>query len=153
MSGFLRDMLLGTLGLIVAIQFIRPARTNPPFDETRTLEAAITVPPAFAAVMARSCADCHSDDTRWPWYSQVAPVSWAVINHVDEGRRHMNFSEWLRPGVNDPVQYTRQKLHSACERVQTHNMPLWSYLLLHPAARLSPEDIKVVCDAALTVGK
>jgi hypothetical protein len=148
MGGFLRGVILGILGLTIAIQLIRPSRTNPPVDETRILAAALTVPPRQANILVRACADCHSDRTIWPWYSNVAPVSWFVINHVNEGRRHMNLSEWLRPGIDDPVQYTHQKLRAACTRVQTRSMPLPSYLLVHPSARLSTDDIKAFCDWA-----
>ena len=120
-----------------SIQFIRPARTNPPVDPSRTLEAAVTVPPQEAKILSRSCADCHSNQTVWPWYSNIAPVSWFVIDHVNQGRRHMDFSAWLRPGIDDPAQYTRQKLRSACNRVKTGNMPLFSYssFTLPPGSR------------------
>ncbi len=148
MTEFIRGIFFGALALGLVIQVIRPARTNPPVDQTRTLEAVASVPPAVSAIIDRACADCHSDRTRWPWYSNVAPVSWFIINHVNEGRRHMNFSEWLRPGVTDPLLFTRQKFHSACERVQVHNMPLTSYLLLHRSARLSANDIRTFCDWA-----
>ena len=145
MGGFFRGVMLGVMGLLIAIQAIRPARTNPPVDEARTLGAAVAVPPAVDTIIARSCDDCHSDRTRWPWYSNVAPASWFVANHVEEGRRHMNFSEWLRPGIADPMQYTRQKFYSVCERVQDRDMPLFSYVLLHPRARLSPADVQALC--------
>ena len=145
MGAFSRGVLLGMAGLALVIQFIRPARTNPPIDPSRTLEAAVTVPPQEAKILSRACADCHSNQTLWPWYSNVAPVSWFVIDHVNQGRRHMNFSAWLRPGIDDPAQYTRQKFRSACNRVKTGNMPLLSYLLLHPSARLSPADVDAIC--------
>ena len=80
----------------VAIQFVRPARTNPsPIRRARSPRS-YRITPAAAAVLERSCRDCHSNDTRWPWYSNVAPVSWWVIDHVDHGRSHLNFSDWSR---------------------------------------------------------
>jgi hypothetical protein len=145
MGAFSRGVLLGMAGLALVIQFIRPARTNPPIDPSRTLESAVTVPPQEAKILSRACADCHSNQTIWPWYSNIAPASWLVIDHVNQGRRHMNFSAWLRPGIDDPAQYTRQKFRSACNRVKTGNMPLLSYLLLHPSARLSPVDVDAIC--------
>lgn len=148
MGGFVRGALWGFAALLVVAQFIRPARTNPVSAPGHALEDVVAVPPAVEAVLTRSCGDCHSDRTRWPWYSQVAPVSWFVINHVQEGRRHMNLSEWVPPGVNDPVQYTREKFHSACRQVQTRDMPLASYLLIHRDARLSPADVSAICSWA-----
>src|SRR5262249_8410923 len=82
------------VGLI--IQGYRPARTNPPTDPTRALGARVAVPPETAAVMNRACRDCHSHDTRWPWYSNVAPVSWLVIDDVNQGRSHFNYSDWAK---------------------------------------------------------
>src|SRR5687767_12011008 len=80
--------------LVVAIQFVRPARTNPVRDPTHALSAMRPMPSHVAAVFDRACRDCHSNDTRWPWYSHVAPVSWFVIDHVNHGRSHFNASEW-----------------------------------------------------------
>ena len=145
MGVFVRSALWGLAALVIVAQFIPAARTNPPSTPGHALQDVVSVPPAVEAMLTRSCADCHSDDTRWPWYSRVAPVSWFVINHVQEGRRHLNISEWVRPGVNDPVQYTREKFHSACRQVQTRDMPLSSYLLIHRDARLSPADVEAIC--------
>jgi hypothetical protein len=151
MGGFVRGALWGFAALLVVAQFIRPPRTNPASAPGHALGDVVSVPPEVGAVLARSCADCHSDGTRWPWYSQVAPVSWFVVNHVQEGRRHMNLSEWVRPGVNDPVQYAREKFHSACRQVQTRDMPLSSYLLIHRDANLSPADVEAICSWADSV--
>ena len=147
MSSFGRGVILGFLALFLAIQIYRPAHPNPPVDAARTLEAAVRCrTPAVEQVLARSCNDCHSDLTHWPWYSDVAPVSWIVSQHVTNGRRHLNFSEWLRDDVNDPAEYTRQKLVSACRELRLGRMPLFSYELLHPKARLSPAEIEAFCN-------
>jgi hypothetical protein len=145
MSSFGRGVILGFVVLILAIQLYRPAHANPPIDSTRTLEAAVPVPPDVEKIMQQSCNDCHSDRTRWPWYSNVAPVSWIIYSHVVDGRRHLNFSEWLRSDVDDPAEYTRQKLVSACRELKLGRMPLFSYELLHPDARLSAADIQTFC--------
>ena len=145
MPGFLRGALVGFLGLVIGIQVIRPARTNPPVDPSHTLEAVVPVPTQVESVLQRACNDCHSDLTRWPWYSNVAPVSWFVINDVDGGRRHVNFSEWLRRDTKNPAEYTRERFQAICRQVETHNMPLTSYLLVHRAAHLSRSDIETIC--------
>ena len=146
MSAFGRGVILGFLGLIAAIQLYRPSHSNPPVDPSRTLEAAVPVPPAIENILSRSCNDCHSDQTQWPWYSNVAPVSWIVANHVTSGRRHLNFSEWFRSDVDDPAEYTHQKLVSACRELKLGRMPLLSYTFLHPTARLSTKDVQTFCD-------
>ena len=145
MPGLLRGALLGFFGLVIGIQVIRPARTNPPVDQSHTLEAVVFVPPRVESILQRACYDCHSDLTRWPWYSNVAPISWFVIDDVNSGRRQANFSEWLRRDTNNPAEFTQQRFHSLCRQVQTHAMPLTSYLALHPEARLSPADIETFC--------
>ena len=146
MSSFGRGVILGFIALVVVIQAYRPAHVNPPLDATRTLEAAVRVPAPVEQILARSCNDCHSDQTRWPWYSNVAPISWVISSHVINGRRHLNFSEWLRDDVDDPAEYTRQKLVSACRELKLGRMPLFSYEILHPEARLSAGEIQAFCD-------
>jgi hypothetical protein len=93
---------------------------------------------------ARACFDCHSNETRWPWYSRIAPLSWLVRNHVEEGREELNFSEWNRSfdGASE-----------AAEAVSEGEMPLTSYVLVHPSARLSPDETQaLVRGLTATVG-
>src|ERR1051325_10620112 len=79
--------------IVVGIQFVRPARTNPAVDESQTIFARTQMTPEVAAILDRSCRDCHSNKTVWPWYTNVAPVSWWLSNHVNEGRHNLNYSE------------------------------------------------------------
>ena len=127
-----------------ALQFIRPERTNSPIDETRTLQARAHVAPQIAAILDRSCNDCHSHQTRWPWYSNVAPVSWYVVEHVDEGRGELNFSDWAQYSPDEQ----QSMLKHICGEVKSGSMPLKSYLRLHPEAALSGEDVRALCDWA-----
>src|SRR5579871_5868842 len=123
MPSFARGVMIGFVALLLAIQAYHPSHSNPAFDSSRTIEAATPVPPAIENILERSCKDCHSDQTHWPWYSNVAPVSWMIYSHVTNGRRHLNFSEWLRDDVDDPAEYTRQKLVSACRELKLGRMP------------------------------
>lgn len=127
---------------VIGIQIVRPARTNPAVDQSQTLEAHTRMTPEVAKIFERSCNDCHSHKTVWPWYTNVAPVSWWVIDHVNHGRSHMNYSEWgkLRPADQ------AKSLQEICDEVLDGNMPLPSYLPMHPNARLSEQDKKVICD-------
>jgi hypothetical protein len=113
---------LVVLALIQAVPYGRahenpPVTAEPAWDSARTRELA-----------QRACFDCHSNETRWPWYSNVAPVSWSVTMHVDEGRDRLNFSEWDRP---------RREAGEAAETVQEGSMPPLYYRMAHPDARLS----------------
>ncbi len=112
-------------GIFVLLQFVPYGRnhTNPPVRQEPAWDS-----PNTAALVRRACFDCHSNETAWPWYSNVAPVSWLVQRDVDEGRRKLNFSEWDRPQKN---------ADEAAEQIQKGEMPPWFYLPLHPQARLS----------------
>ena len=147
MHKYIRDAIFGFCVLIVGIQFIRPARTNPPVIQANTLVAKVNVPPAVERILTAACYDCHSNQTRWPWYSSVAPVSWFVIDHVNEARRRLNFSEWRRPD-QVPASSSGRRRPSACTRVQTGDMPLFSYRLIHRDSRLTPEDVQTFCQWA-----
>ena len=138
----LRWLLLIGVGLFAIAQFIRPARTNPEIDQSLALESHVQVEPKVAAILDRSCADCHSNQTRWPWYANVAPVSWFVIDHVNHGRSHLNFSEW----GNYDASEQKDLLREICQEVKSGSMPLSSYTPLHPGSKLSAEDVKVLCD-------
>jgi hypothetical protein len=115
-------------GFVVAIQLVPYGwrQTNPPvagepgWDSPRTRE-----------LFFRACADCHSNQTKWPWYSRVAPVSWLVIRDVEQGRSHLNVSEWNRP---------QKDAHEAAGEVREGKMPLPIYLPAHPEARLSAAE-------------
>jgi len=94
-----------------------------------------------AAILRRSCYDCHSNESRWPWYSYVAPISWLVASDVHEGREHVNFSDWGRSGHHHGTAETIEKIG---EEVAGGDMPLWYYLPLHPGARLSKSDVETL---------
>lgn len=128
--------------VLIGLQFVRPARTNPAVDQSQTIHARLQVTPQVAGILDRSCHDCHSHTTRWPWYSNVAPVSWFVIDHVNHARTHLNLSEW---GSLDNRQAAK-KLEEICEEVEDGAMPLQSYTRIHWSAKLSPEDVKTLCD-------
>ncbi len=88
-----KRLLIGLAIVVVALQLYQPERTNPPIEQARTVEAQTEIPPAASAIIHRVCFDCHSHQTRWPWYSFVAPVSWVVADDVEHARSHVNFSD------------------------------------------------------------
>jgi hypothetical protein len=140
----LKWTLMALAVLFIGAQFVRPARTNPPVEQAKALGSEAPLPEQVASVFKRACNDCHSNETVWPWYSNVAPASWFLIDHVNDGRRHLNFSEWARYNPRE----AGELLEEICKEVKRGGMPLNSYLLLHPEARLSDEDRETLCDWA-----
>ena len=130
--------------LFAGAQFMRPERVNPPVVAGQSLEERAHVTREVAAILNRSCMDCHSNRTTWPWYSNVAPVSWFVIDHVNQGRRRLNFSEWGAYGQQEK----EGKLKAICKFSKEGWMPLDSYAFIHRDARITPADVKALCEWA-----
>ena len=134
----MRRVLLGAAAILVvgflAIQLVPYGRdhTNPPVTGEPPWDSAATRATAVVA-----CFDCHSNETVWPWYSNIAPMSWLLQQHVDEGRAKLNFSEW---GTGE------QESDDIVEVVADGEMPPWDYLILHPEARLSDADTQTFLD-------
>jgi hypothetical protein len=95
--------------------------------------------PQVGAILDRSCQDCHSSHTTWPWYSRVAPVSWMVSKHVREGREMLDFSGW----TNQPPSADERML--ICDAVSDGEMPLPEYTMIHRKAKLSKQDVALIC--------
>lgn len=126
--------------VFVGLQFFGPARTNPPFDAERTLHAQSAIPQDVKAVLDRSCWNCHSNQTHWPWYSYVAPMSWMVISHVEDGRSVLNFTEWgYSPEEGADL------MDSVCAQVKRGRMPLREYTWMHWRASLTEDEVKRIC--------
>lgn len=126
----------------IIIQFIRPDFTNPSINQAETLEAATQVPDNVQKILNRSCKDCHSNETKYPWYSNIQPSAWFLSDHIQEGRKELNLSVWK---TYEPRRQ-RRKLGEICEQVQSKEMPLPSYLWIHWDTKMSESDIKTLCD-------
>ena len=129
------------LALFIAAQFIPVNRSNPAVDPAKTIYAAGIVPANIHTILQRSCKDCHSDETHWPWYSYVAPVSWLVASDVHDARDEVNLSEWA--GYNQ--RRKDHKLEEICEQVRGHRMPDSKYTLIHRGAFMSEAERVEVC--------
>jgi len=116
---------------IIGIQLIPVDRTNPQSDPALEIEA----PANVKAIFVRACYDCHSNQTRWPWYSAVAPMKWFIARDVKVGRQWLNFSEWQRYD-----EARKEKLRAMIFKAVGLAMPLGTYVRFHPEARLSKED-------------
>jgi hypothetical protein len=137
-----RLVLVPALVLFSGAQLIRPARTNPRAEPELSLASRAQLPPAVERTLARACADCHSNETRWPWYSQVAPVSWFVIDHANHGRSHLNFSSW----GSLEAKRRGELLAGICDQAKARTMPVPSYLWIHRDARLTEADVAALCE-------
>ena len=111
----------------VGIQLVPVDRTNPP------VTGEIDAPDQVMAALRTACYDCHSNETVWPWYSLVAPVSWRIAGHVRMGRGNVNFSEWESMSVED----REEAMGDIWEKVERGTMPLSDYLRMHPEAVLT----------------
>jgi hypothetical protein len=141
MKKWLKLSLITLVALVVAAQAVRPARTNPPVDPQKEITAHMQVDPAVMATLSRACNDCHSNRTEWPWYSNVAPVSWLVAHDVNDGREELNFSEWGASKEKEPGKL----LGKICSEVTDGEMPMATYTLIHPQAKLTREEVQNVC--------
>ncbi len=126
----------------VGIQFIRPDFTNPPIVQGQTLAENVQVPENVQNILQRSCNDCHSNTTVYPWYARIQPSAYFLEGHINEGRRKLNFSEWK--SYDQAKQ--RRKLAELCEEIESKEMPLPSYLWIHWDAKLSADESKILCD-------
>ena len=142
----MKKILLGILIVIILIQFIRPEKniSNVSVNDISTI---IDIPENVQEIIKTSCADCHSNITKYPWYSEIAPVSWYLASHVNDGKRHLNFSEWAAYNKNQKEHI----LKDLKKELKSKEMPLNSYLWIHKEAVVSPEQYKILLDWLQTI--
>ncbi|MCF7801475.1 MAG: heme-binding domain-containing protein [Candidatus Marinimicrobia bacterium] len=139
MKSLTSRIILILIVLFVLIQFFPVNRTNPP------VETEIEAPEEVHAILDRACYDCHSNNSQWPWYAYVAPVSWLVAKDVNQGREHVNFSTWNLYDFDD-----RADIYDEIyEVIDEGEMPLAIYVPLHPEAKLSEEDKQLLMNWAV----
>jgi heme-binding protein len=126
-----------------AAQLLRPERSNPTTDPSRTIQAQVGTASGLGVGLDRACRDCHSNGTVWPWYSRVAPVSWLMAYGVKKGRDAVNFSEW----ASYSPEQQRILLALSCQDASEGKMP-GPYTRLRPETRLSTQDVETICAAA-----
>ena len=136
MNKTIRKILMGLLGILILIQLIRIDKTMPETDPSKDLIAILQPPEALAQIIETACYDCHSHETTYPWYSNIAPISFWLKGHINEARHHLNFSEW----GNYTNKRAHHKLEECYEEVEEGHMPLPSYTWTHEEARLSSDQ-------------
>jgi hypothetical protein len=129
----LKWIFVGAGALFAALQFTNPPHVNPPVKND--FLARMNPPPKIAAMFKSACYDCHSHETRWPWYSSVAPMSWKIAQDVDEGRVQLNLSDW----PSDPKRAWK-KMENMSEEIDQKDMPLKKYMILHKDAQLTDDE-------------
>ena len=129
--------------VFLGMQFV-PTAATPKTSAIAGARMAEVINPKVGAILDRSCQDCHSSRTSWPWYSHVAPVSWIVSKHVREGREMLDFSEW----ATQP--YSEDERMLICDAVSEGRMPPPEYTVIHRNAKLSQRDVELICGWAAT---
>ncbi len=131
-----KNITLGVIAFFLVLQLLRPSHNQSDIPSPNHIAAAFGVPESVAVVLQRSCYDCHSNNSSYPWYSLVQPVGWWIQTHIDEGRSELNFDEFLRY----PPKQQHHLLSECIEEIEGDKMPLPSYTWVHRKAALSPEE-------------
>ena len=128
-----KKILLAILIVLVGIQFIQPARNQSGQVLTTDMARMYKMPDTVQAILKSACNDCHSNNTNYPWYTYVQPIGWILDNHVRNGKKELNFSEF----GSYTLRRQRSKLKSISNQVKDGDMPLYSYTIMHKNARLA----------------
>lgn len=136
--------------IIVGMQFFQPGKNNQSMDMRNDISTVVTVPDSVHSLLKSACYDCHSNYTNYPWYSNIQPIGWWLKDHIDEGKRGINFQEFALVKANDRYKTValRQdhKLEEVLESQEEKWMPLESYTYIHKEARLSDAQRQMLID-------
>lgn len=143
----LKKVLIGLLIILVIMQFIRSERNISATAGPNDIRVSNPVPANVLSVLKRACFDCHSNNTNYPWYTNIQPVGWWMQHHVDEGKEELNFSEFATYSAKKAA----HKLEETAEMVEEKEMPLESYTWIHKNAKLTQDEIKLVADWAMSL--
>ncbi|MBN1819703.1 MAG: heme-binding domain-containing protein, partial [Prolixibacteraceae bacterium] len=133
--------------IFIGLQFFQPEKNNQPADQNHLFSQAI-VPEPVQQILNNACMDCHSNQTHYPWYDRISPVSWYVNNHIEEGKEELNFSEWGQLSNIDKI----NRLTKISEETKEGKMPLKSYTFMHKQAKLTEEQVSELCSWTETYG-
>lgn len=142
-----KKILIALLFIFIIIQFIRPAKNQSSEIAADDISKHFTVPQNVQMILQRSCNDCHSNNTHYPWYSNIQPVYWWLQKHINDGKKELNFSTFASYTPKRQV----HKLNETIEQIKSGEMPLNSYLWIHHDAKLNTTDQKALTDWATTL--
>jgi hypothetical protein len=132
----IRYILIVLAAFLIIAQFFAIDKTNPESDPVKHFINVEKPPQQVADLLKGACFDCHSNNTKYPWYTNVAPVSWWIKGHIDNGREHLNFSNW----TDYSAKKANHKLEECYEVLEGKEMPMLTYWLVHPEANLSADQ-------------
>jgi hypothetical protein len=142
MKSFFKKLFWVLLIAFIVIQFFRPEKNISTGISANDITTKYAVPDSVMAILKTSCYDCHSNNTYYPWYNNIQPVAWWLKNHVDEGKRELNFSEFAAYRIGR--QY--RKLDEVNKQIKEGEMPLESYTLIHGNAKLNEQQKLMVAN-------
>ena len=140
----LKRLLIVLLIILIIAQFFQPSKNKGNAQSATDITRVVPVPDTVMVLLKTACYDCHSDSTRYPWYNHITPVNWWLKNHIDEGKRHINFSHYVEGSYKRKIKH----LDETAEQVEKHEMPISSYLWIHKDARLNDAQRKLIIDWA-----
>ena len=132
----LKKILLVLLAVLVIIQFIHPRKNKAEGPQSNYIGNTFAVPEDVKTILAKACNDCHSNNTRYPWYANFQPVHWWMNDHINDGKRGINFDDY----TNRPLRFQYHKMEDVVEQLKDGKMPLNSYTWIHKAAKLTAEE-------------
>lgn len=140
----IKKILLVLLVAFIAIQFVQPARNTSVHVLPTDISTTVSVPENVHAILQTACYDCHSNNTNYPWYNYTQPAAWILANHIKNGKKDLNFSEF----GSYPKRRQQSKLKAIADQVRDGEMPLYSYSVIHKNARLTKEEKLVIMNWA-----
>lgn len=143
----MKKVLIALLVILIIIQLIRPGKNIAAQPSSNDIALKYNVPGNVKQILQRSCYDCHSNNTDYPWYSNIQPVMWFLDNHIQEGKRELNFSEF----ASYTPKKAAHKLDEVISETGEHEMPISSYLWMHKNAKLSDTEIEQITKWASTL--
>ena len=132
----LKKIFLLLLAAFIIIQFFHPKKNKAPGPQANYIGNAFTIPEDVKNIMAKACMDCHSNNTRYPWYAKIQPVHWWLNGHIKDAKKGVNFDEY----TNRPLRFQYHKMEEVAEQVKEKKMPLKSYLWIHKDAVLTQDE-------------
>jgi hypothetical protein len=141
---WVKKMLLVLFITFTAIQFVQPVRNSSRQVLPCDISKAVSIPQNVHAILQTACYDCHSNYTTYPWYNYMQPAAWIMANHIEHGKKDLNFSEF----GSYPKRRQQSKLKAIADQVRDGEMPLYSYSLIHKNARLTKEEKLVIINWA-----
>lgn len=127
--------------LLIVAQFFQPEKNSGEIDNNDLFSYISDIPDDIGSIIKTSCYDCHSNQTNYPWYSRISPLSWYLNKHIESGKHELNFSEYGDLSLREKLKV----LQEVCEVVEEGSMPLKSYLLIHEEAKLTGNDVELLC--------